>query len=233
MTRKPWEIPFLAEPEEVAAMRRIMRLHLNLWGLPELVDAAQLCVSELVANVITHVGPHTPTTLGLTMRDTHVRIEVSDPDTRALPTLLAAEADAESGRGMALLDAVADRWGVILRSDSKVTWCELATRLGSPTGHTGGLRVDRAEALIGHYGERGPLRLEVSSSLTVAVAEEAAIDVIADLLHWLRAHGCDPDEALDRAQEHFEVEVDEVGDRSASASGQQRLRDARQDRWLP
>lgn len=207
MTRKPWEIPFLAEPEEVAALRRLMRLHLNLWGLPQLIDAAQLCVTELVTNVITHVGPGTPTTFGLTMKDTRVRIEVSDPDTRALPTLVAAETDAEGGRGMALLDAVADRWGVILRSDSKVTWCELATGLGSPTGHTGGWRVDRAETLIGLYGERGfPMR-EVSSSLTVAVAGEAAIDVIADLLHWLRAHGCDPDEALDRAQTHFEAEA--------------------------
>ncbi|GAA1893273.1 hypothetical protein GCM10009837_14110 [Streptomyces durmitorensis] len=210
MTRKPWEIPFLAEPEEVAALRRIMRLHLNLWGLPEVIDAAQLCVSELVANVITHVGPHTPTTLGLTMRDTRVRIEVSDPDTRALPTLLAAGTDAESGRGMALLDAVADRWGVILRSDSKVTWCELATGLGSPNGHTGGLRVDRAEGLIALYGEREVSRSAAGSCLTVAVAEEAAIDVIADLLHWLRAHGCDPDEALDRAQLHLEAEVEEA-----------------------
>ncbi|MEU6002465.1 MULTISPECIES: ATP-binding protein [unclassified Streptomyces] len=206
MTRKPWEIPFLAEPEEVAALRRIMRLHLNLWGLPELVDAAQLCVSELVANVITHVGSHTPTTLGISMNGTFVRIEVSDPDVRALPTLLVAEAEAESGRGMALLEGVTDRWGVILRGDSKVTWCELATGLGSPTGHTGGLRVDRAEAVIGLYGEKTVRRGKACPVLAVAVAEEAAIDVIADLLHWLRAHGCDPDEALDRAQTHFEAE---------------------------
>ncbi|MGW7083952.1 ATP-binding protein [Streptomyces sp. NPDC054871] len=208
--RKGWELPFLAEPEEVAALRRIVRLHLTQWGLPDVVEAAQLCVSELVANVITHVGLQTPTTFGLTMQDTCVRIEVSDPDTRALPTLVAAEANAESGRGMALLDATADRWGVILRSDSKITWCELATGLGSPTGHTGGLRVDRAEALIGLYGEESVPRSGACSVLGVAVAEEAAIDVIADLLHWLRAHGCDPDEALDRAQIHFETEVEEA-----------------------
>lgn len=208
--RKGWELPFLAEPEEVAALRRIVRLHLTQWGLPEVIEAAQLCVSELVANVIAHVGPQTPTTFGLTMKDTYVRIEVSDPDTRALPTLVAAEADAESGRGMALLDAVADRWGVILRSDSKVTWCELATGLRSPTGHAGGPRVDRAETLIGRYGERSMPREESGSCLSVAVAEEAAIDVIADLLHWLRAHGRDPDEALERAQMHFDAEAAET-----------------------
>jgi hypothetical protein len=43
--------------------------------------------------------------------------------------------------------------------------------------------------------------------LSTAVAEEAVIDVIADFLHWLRAHGCDGDEVLDRAQTHFEAEL--------------------------
>jgi hypothetical protein len=41
----------------------------------------------------------------------------------------------------------------------------------------------------------------------VAVVEEAAIDVMVDVLHWLRAHGRDADEALDRAQTRFEVEA--------------------------
>jgi len=67
-TPRPWELPFLAVPEEVAALRRLLRLHLALWGLQELTEAAQLCVSELVANVITHVGPGTPTTLAVSMR---------------------------------------------------------------------------------------------------------------------------------------------------------------------
>jgi hypothetical protein len=57
MSRKPWDLAFTAEPEEVAALRRIMRLHLGVWGLHEVTDEAQLCVSELVSNVITHVGP--------------------------------------------------------------------------------------------------------------------------------------------------------------------------------
>jgi hypothetical protein len=44
------------------------------------------------------------------------------------------------------------------------------------------------------------------------VAEEAAVDLMADLLHWLRAHGCDADEVLDRAQTHFEAEISESDD---------------------
>ncbi|MGW2742009.1 ATP-binding protein [Streptomyces sp. NPDC001450] len=210
--RKPWALPFLAEPEEVSALRRLLRIHLGTWGLHHLAEGAQLCVSELVSNVIKHVGHGTPTTLAVSMNDTFLHIEIHDPDTRALPTLLEADLDSEGGRGMALVDRLADRWGVQLRADRKVTWCELATGLSSSTGHCGGARVTRVEALLGLYGATRLPQATVPSILSVAVAEEAAIDVIADLLRWLRAHGCDADEALDRAQMHFEAEFDVVSE---------------------
>ncbi|MFC9425378.1 hypothetical protein [Streptomyces sp. NPDC056987] len=70
--------------------------------------------------------------------------------------------------------------------------------------------MTRSEALLTSYAARRPLGAETNSPLSVAVAEEVAIDMIADLLHWLRAHGCDPDEALDRAQTHYEAELDEA-----------------------
>ncbi|MFJ1746044.1 ATP-binding protein [Streptomyces sp. NPDC088116] len=204
--RKGWDLPFLAEAEELAGLRRVVRLHLRLWGLPDLVDLAQLCVTELVTNVITHVGPGTPTTLAVSMNGAHLRLEVTDPDARALPTLIAATGEAEGGRGMALVDAVTERWGVIPRGDSKITWCELPTGLRSEGGHVENPQVAKAEALLTrHCGGVTP-ESQQCERLSVAVAEEAAIDLIADLLHWLRAHGCDPDEALDRAQMYFEAE---------------------------
>ncbi|UXY20015.1 ATP-binding protein [Streptomyces cynarae] len=206
MSRKPWDVAFAAEPEEVGALRRILRLRLGLWGLHDVVDSAQLCVSELVANVINHVGRGTPSTLAVSMSGTHLRIEVRDPDTRALPTLLDAGAEAESGRGVALVDAVADRWGVQLLADQKVTWCELATGLTTPSGHREDPRVTRAEALLGLYGEAKAPPAARGSRLNAVAAEEAAIEVIADILYWFRAHGRDADDALDRAQMHFEAE---------------------------
>nr|WP_223832813.1 ATP-binding protein [Streptomyces venezuelae] len=184
MQRKPWELAFLAAPEEVAALRRLLRLHLGVWGLHELVDAAQLCVTELVTNVVTHVGVGTPTRLAVAMRDTYLRIEVQDPDAKALPTLLSGTqwmpqlGEAESGRGLALVDAVADRWGVQPRADGKVTWCELRANLSSPYG--------AAVAIAGRM---------------------PAIEMIADILHWLYAHGHDPDDALNCAQTRFETEI--------------------------
>ncbi|MFJ3692515.1 ATP-binding protein [Streptomyces sp. NPDC090052] len=207
--RKSWELVFLAEPEEVAGLRHVMRLHLGQWGLQGQIEAAQLCVSELTANVIRHVGPGTPTTLAVSMNCTYLRIEVHDPDTRALPTLISASEDSEAGRGLTLVDAMADRWGVQLRTDRKVTWCELATGLAAANGHSGGAGVARAEAMLALYGATRLPRSVPSTLLSVAVAEVTAIEVIADFLHWLRAHGCDPDEGLDRAQRRFEAELRE------------------------
>ncbi|MFC8200625.1 ATP-binding protein [Streptomyces sp. NPDC057298] len=206
--RKAWDLDFTAEPEAVAALRRIMRLHLDVWGLQEVTDDAQLCVTELVANVITHVGHGTPTTLAVSMNGTYLRIEIHDPDTRALPTLFAAGDDTESGRGMALVNALADRWGVQLRADRKVTWCELSTGLSPTNRHSGDARVMSAETTFGPYWAAPLPCASTSSRLSAAVTEEAAIDVIADLLHWLHAHGCDPDDALDRAQMRYEADAD-------------------------
>ena len=207
--RKPWSLPFVAEPEEVAALRRLMRLHLGLWGLSDIVDAAQLCVSELVSNVITHVGPGTPTTLAVSMNGPHLRIEIQDPDTRALPTLLESGVDCEGGRGMALVNAIAVRWGVELRADRKVTWCELAAELDLAVSEQDSPRLSRAEGLLDIYGaEQAPRATSAGSHrLCLARAEEAAIDIIADLLHWLHTHGHDADDILDRAQTHFEAEA--------------------------
>lgn len=208
MTRKSWELPFLAEPAEVAGLRRVMRLHLRLWGLSDVADAAEVCVSELVANVIRHVGEGTPSTLEVGMNGTHLRVALRDPDTRALPTLVHAEPDDESGRGMALLDAVSDRWGVILGAESKLVWCDLATSLVTPGGHVGNGRVAKGEACLTLYAGAGAgVGSAVAGLAGVAVLEEAAIDLISDLLHWLRVHGRDVDEALDRVQMRFEAEV--------------------------
>ncbi|MGW7286009.1 ATP-binding protein [Streptomyces sp. NPDC054847] len=204
--RKGWELPFLAEARELSALRRVLGLHLRQWGLPHLTDAAQICVTELVANVICHVGDLTPTTLTVSMNGTFLRLEVQDPDARSLPTLISAHVDDEARRGMALVDATADHWGVILRADSKITWCELSTGLTAPDGHVSDPGVTRAEILIGLYCTVHHPSGSGRSSLSVARAQESAIDVITDILLWLRAHGCDPDEALDRAQVLSEIE---------------------------
>ncbi len=124
--REALTVRLFAEPAAVGELRRRVRSLLAGWGLPQHADTAQLCVSELATNVVTHVGEGVPVTLRVSLAGDRPRIELTDPDARALPTLIAATDDAESGRGLALLDALTLRWGVTPHADGKTTWCELA-----------------------------------------------------------------------------------------------------------
>ncbi|MGR3870173.1 ATP-binding protein [Streptomyces graminifolii] len=119
------ELHLLATPKAVPELRHHLRRH---------DYDVRLCATELVTNVVDHVGEGTPVTVRvLATPDGHTRIEVTDPDPRALPLLLRATATDEHGRGMALLDALALRWGVEQGADRKTVWCELENDLNRPT----------------------------------------------------------------------------------------------------
>ncbi|MEU7401845.1 MULTISPECIES: ATP-binding protein [unclassified Streptomyces] len=207
---QPWRLPFLAVADQVRALRRALRIHLEYWGLHELADTAEICASELVANVVKHVGPETPSTLVASLGGSHLRIEVHDPDARALPTLTRANLDAEAGRGMALIDALSDRWGVELAGDHKVTWCEFRADVSvTARRHVPMPRLARAADVLSLYsGSTAPEDPVGRGRLAAAQAEDAAITAITDLLYWFRAQGRDVDDALDRAQSHFEAECE-------------------------
>jgi anti-sigma regulatory factor (Ser/Thr protein kinase) len=151
-------LPFLAVAEEVSALRRNIRAPLTAWGLSHLIETAHVCVSELVANVITHIGPGTPTTVTLSRSGTDLRIEVRDPEERVLPVQRNAAPEAESGRGLALVDALTHRWGVTMTDKGKTTWCELGTGFGDSADHQGGPDLTKTEALLMLYA-----RLDVSA----------------------------------------------------------------------
>ncbi|WP_019075494.1 ATP-binding protein [Streptomyces hokutonensis] len=115
------EVELLAVPKAVPELRAAVRARFG-----EACSEVQLCVSELVSNVIRHVGEGTPIRLRVSgAADGRIRVEVTDPDPRALPVLLHATDDDESGRGLALLDAVALRWGVEQGVGGKTVWCEV------------------------------------------------------------------------------------------------------------
>ncbi|WP_406168410.1 ATP-binding protein [Streptomyces sp. NBC_00996] len=96
-------------------IRRIVRSLLDDWGLTELAGAVELGVTELVANVVRHV-PDRRCSLLMLRKAAGVRIEVADGSEQlpcSPPELLAEPgAEAEGGRGLVLLDAVVDKWGV-------------------------------------------------------------------------------------------------------------------------
>lgn len=89
----------------------------------ELTAAAELLTSELVTNLVVHVGA--PGELVVRMQGDNVRIEVTD-HRAGVPVLPGRPATATGGRGLAIVDAVSDAWGVDRRTDDgKTVWFEL------------------------------------------------------------------------------------------------------------
>lgn len=118
------EVRLPTAPESAAKARRVAVSVLRLWGLaPQAEDVTELLVSELVGNVVRHTGVRT-FGLNLDRRRGWVRVEVRDAS-RSLPCLINSGTEAESGRGLYLVDALADRWGVDLRPRGKSVWFEL------------------------------------------------------------------------------------------------------------
>ncbi|MGW2778239.1 ATP-binding protein [Streptomyces olivaceoviridis] len=111
----------VAVPKALQGLRRTVRRYLDA---P--CSDVQLCVTELVGNVIRHVGEGVSVRVRVARTDGgRIRVEVTDPEAQALPVLLPATDDAEVGRGLALIDAVTVRWGVE-QGVEKTVWCELA-----------------------------------------------------------------------------------------------------------
>ncbi|MEK9520000.1 ATP-binding protein [Streptomyces sp. NPDC087908] len=103
-------------------MRRILHMFLTRWELLRLSDSATLALTELVANVVRHVPGRRCSVLIL--REPYgLRVEVADGVPGAVHAKAAGPLD-EGGRGLVLVEAVTDRWGVDERADGKTVWFE-------------------------------------------------------------------------------------------------------------
>ncbi|MFE3073594.1 ATP-binding protein [Streptomyces sp. NPDC059247] len=118
-------------PAELRAVCRVRGELLRLLvgsGLSEVADAVVLGASELMANAVTH-GCRRQDPAQFSLRVEHsrgrVRVEVGDPS-RVRPFPRLASDDSEGGRGLLLVAALADRWGVRLEPcGGKTVWLEL------------------------------------------------------------------------------------------------------------
>jgi anti-sigma regulatory factor (Ser/Thr protein kinase) len=90
----------------------------------DLLDRALLAVSELTVNAVEHGAP--PVHAHVDCRDGVLHLEVSD-GSPALPQHTSPGTAAESGRGVGLVDAVCDEWGVRREAPGKTVWCELTS----------------------------------------------------------------------------------------------------------
>lgn len=117
-----------ALPSRVGQVRRIVTAQLRYWRLAALVEPVALGVTELLANVYQHAGPDKRCTLELTRRHDQLTVSVRDSNPR-LPRMCAADSAATTGRGLALVAAVSQSWGMRPERDGsgKTVWFALPT----------------------------------------------------------------------------------------------------------
>ncbi|MGY0466823.1 ATP-binding protein [Kitasatospora sp. cg17-2] len=116
------------EPRSAAAARRLVRTALRGWELEDLVEAAELVVSELVGNAAKTGCRLEMTVTVARITDRCVRISVRD-GSRVLPCLIDAGPGAECGRGMALVHHLTGgHWGASPEPYGKTVHADLRTR---------------------------------------------------------------------------------------------------------
>lgn len=137
----PFRVTLDALPDAPGLSRQFLTQLLDLWGIKgETADDVLVMVSELVTNAVQATGriggPSVPqrdetvpvvfVTARATWHGLHVEVWDSSPE--KLPQLRDADEDAESGRGLFLVEAMATRWGCYPASQrphqapGKVTW---------------------------------------------------------------------------------------------------------------
>lgn len=117
------------EPMSVGSARRLVTAALRAWGLGNLAHSGALIVSELAGNAVAH------------SRSSHFRVTVSRPEPnrvriavidkcRTHPAPRTAYENEESGRGLAVVEALADRWDTDALAWGKRVWADLCTEDG-------------------------------------------------------------------------------------------------------
>ncbi|MFJ2395884.1 SpoIIE family protein phosphatase [Streptomyces sp. NPDC087843] len=112
------------DSEALTEARRMIRAAVRAWGAAERADEIELVADELITNALMHTeGPAIVTLRVLSGPDRRLRVEVEDSSS-ALPRRREAGESGVSGRGLLLVDRLADVWGVEARGRGKCVWCE-------------------------------------------------------------------------------------------------------------
>ncbi|MFD6115372.1 SpoIIE family protein phosphatase [Streptomyces yangpuensis] len=115
-----------AEPERIAGARRQVRELLHDWADEEQLDSVVLMVSEMVTNVLVHTDGDALLVAEAVgeLGERRLRVEVADSSDE-LPHKRHPGEMASSGRGVLLMEMLADAWGVDPRGEGKSIWFEL------------------------------------------------------------------------------------------------------------
>ena len=113
-----------ADTRAVRAARDYLRTTLAEWDLVDQADEAELVVSELVTNALLHTGSPAALTLRHDLVESLLCVGVEDSSTQHPQPRDSAD-DATGGRGMHIVQMVAQRWWVAPRGDGKTVWADL------------------------------------------------------------------------------------------------------------
>lgn len=141
LRRRPWDRPRCGgrliqhvrpgEPQALSETRRMIRTAVQAWGGGDRADAVELAADEMISNVLMHTEGTAVVTLRLlTGADRRVRVEVEDCSS-ALPRRLDAGESGLTGRGLLLVETLADGWGVEARGGGKCVWSEVVLGEGA------------------------------------------------------------------------------------------------------
>lgn len=115
-----------ADLRAVPEARRALRELLRPWGGPERSAIAELLTSELVTNALVHTDDDA--VLTATVEPDRLRVEVRDFVARRPSPRVPVADDHTNGRGLMLVQSLADAWGVHAHGVGKAVWFELGAQ---------------------------------------------------------------------------------------------------------
>ena len=160
-------------PAAPAEARRRVRDAIRSWRVPVDLDAALLLTSELVTNAIRHEAGQEAgqgaqaVMLAIASSRGRLRVEVHDTS-RSLPAVAEVPADAETGRGLLLVETLSDEWGFYRTPAGKAVYFTLAFEPGNADNADKADQPDEAPAA----GGRGPQRIYARGRWTVTPPSE-------------------------------------------------------------
>ena len=182
-----------AVPDAVPEARALLRRVIAGTAVEGRLDDGELALSELVTNAVLH--GREPVAVRLQVGDDALRVEVSDASPVS-PSFSMLDPTAVTGRGLLLISAVSDRWGVEPTADGKAVWFELLA--GRDVQHE--LDVDALLASWGDELDEDPALEHVRIVVTdldvrlVARAEAHVEDLLRELTLVLGTDRCTPAE---------------------------------------
>ncbi|WP_329454418.1 SpoIIE family protein phosphatase [Streptomyces sp. NBC_01497] len=119
------------DPAALHSARQMIRAAVGAWGARERSDDIELAADELITNALMHTDDGAVVTVRVVSgAERRLRVEVEDRSS-ALPRRRELGEAGLSGRGLLLVDNLADGWGVESRGSGKSVWCEFVVPRGS------------------------------------------------------------------------------------------------------